>query len=85
MINVSEFPQLHHQLLPMTVSHQREFPGEILESLRELGHTTEDGGEAGGVLGAIARTSHGRLVAVASSKKAGTVAGLNKTGGEGGP
>ena len=64
----------------MTVTHQSGFPGDILESLRERGHSTEDAGQAGGVLGAISRTSQGRLVAVASSKKAGSVAGLNKTG-----
>ena len=64
----------------MTVSYQAGFPGDILASLRARGHTTEDTGPAGAAVGAIAGTSQGHLVAVASSKKAGSVAGLNKTG-----
>ena len=64
----------------MTVSHQAGFPGDILASLRARGHITEDTGPAGAVVGAIAGTAQGLLVAVASSKKAGSVAGLNQSG-----
>ena len=76
---LSEAPRLHHQLLPMTVSHQTGFSPEVLEELRLRGHATLDSGPAGSVVGAIGRTGDGRLVAVADSRKSGAVAGINSS------
>ena len=74
-----EAPRLHHQLLPMTVSHQTGFSPEVVEELRLRGHATMDSGPAGSVVGAIARTDEGKLLAVADSRKSGAVAGITSS------
>ena len=63
----------------MTVSHQTGFSLEMVEELRLRGHATKDSGPAGSVVGAIARTGEGKLVAVADSRKSGAVAGINSS------
>ena len=76
---ISEAPRLHHQLEPMTVDYQTGFSPEVLDWLRSRGHTTYDSGYFRSVVGAIGRTEQGSLVAVADSRKAGGVAGINSS------
>lgn len=73
--------RLHHQLLPMAVSHQAEVGENILEELRSRGHLTDNTVEAGSVVGAVARTEDGGLVAKSDYRKSGGVAGVNETSG----
>ena len=74
---ISEAPRLHHQLEPMIVDYQTGFSPEVLEWLESRGHATFNSGYFGSVVGAIGRTQEGSLVAVADSRKAGGVAGIN--------
>ena len=69
--------RLHHQLVPMAVSHQAEVSEDILEELKSRGHVTVNTGEAGSVVGAVARTDDGGLVAKSDYRKSGGVAGVD--------
>ena len=59
------------------MDYQTGFSPEVLEWLVSLGHVTYNSGYFGSVVGAIGRTEEGSLVAVADTRKAGGVAGIN--------
>ena len=71
--------RLHHQLVPMAVSHQAEVSEDIIQELKSRGHVTVNTGEAGSVVGAVARTDDGGLVAKSDYRKSGGVAGVDNT------
>ena len=58
-----------------------EFAEDILEALRTRGHVTVDTGEAGSVVGAVARLEGGGLAAKSDYRKSGGVAGVDIVSG----
>ena len=63
----------------MIVDYQTDFSPEVLAWLASRGHATFNSGYFGSVVGAIGRSEEGSLVAVADSRKAGGVAGINRS------
>ena len=61
---------------PMTLKYESTLDMDIVTGLRALGHDVVDNGGAGSVVGAIMRTSDGKLAAKAGFRKSGGVAGF---------
>ena len=61
------------------MDYQTDFSPEVLAFLASRGHATHNSGYFGSVVGAIGRSEDGSLVAVADSRKAGGVAGINRS------
>lgn len=69
--------RLHHQLYPMEVKHEDDFPEDILEDLRERGHKTAPIVGRGSIVMGIARdAASGQLEAVSDFRKGGDVDGF---------
>jgi len=66
--------RLHHQLAPMTLKYEPDFPQGILTDLESRGHKTELVDKFGSVVVGIAN-QEGRLYANADFRKAGGVDG----------
>jgi len=67
--------RLHHQLAPMKLMYEEDFPQDILRALETKGHRTEEQDKFGSVVVGIARQNDGRLYANADFRKAGGVDG----------
>ena len=64
----------------MIVDHQDGLDPKVVNFLKSRGHATHSSGpREKSVVGAIGRTEGGKLVAVADSRKAGGVAGINRS------
>jgi len=69
-------PRLHHQLSPMVIKYESTLDADIIKGLENIGHATEDNGDAGSVVGAIQRGEDGKLHVKADFRKSGGVAGF---------
>ncbi|XP_054161799.1 scoloptoxin SSD14-like [Oppia nitens] len=71
-----DWPRLHHQLWPNKIIYESNFPKDILEGLKRLGHKTEDlGQERGAIVMAINRYNN-LFYANSDFRKGGDVDGL---------
>ena len=64
----------HHS--PMVIKYESTLDADIIKGLENIGHATEDNGDAGSVVGAIQRGEDGKLNVKADFRKSGGVAGF---------
>lgn len=65
LLDVVKSPRIHHQLVPEVAYVERGVSEQLVEALRERGHTVQVEAWAGSVVGAVRRTDDGTIFAVA--------------------
>lgn len=71
-----DFRRIHHQLVPMEVVYELDYPQNILKDLESRGHRVATIDAFGSVVCAVARGEDGRIYANADFRKAGGVDGF---------
>lgn len=74
LLDAVDASRLHHQLYPMNVKHEEDFPTDILADLRTFGHETQVIQGRGSIVMGISR-SNDLLEAVSDFRKGGDVDG----------
>lgn len=70
-------PRIHHQLNPNEINFDRDFPGRLLDLLRDKGHVANVNGGAHSIVTGISRDlSDGHLTGAYDYKKKGSIDGI---------
>ncbi|XP_023326865.1 glutathione hydrolase 1 proenzyme [Eurytemora carolleeae] len=67
--------RIHHQLAPMEVSYEPDYPQDLLKELEKRGHATAEMDSFGSVINGVSVEKDGRIYANADFRKAGGVDG----------
>lgn len=71
-----DWPRIHHQLFPNEIVFENNFPNDILNRLKQLGHKTKDLGQERGAIVMAVNRLNGLLYANSDFRKGGDVDGV---------